>query len=70
LEVERQRQRWQRWRDALEAEACIRGAWRWTELLELMEPEVSTKRRRQSKRSELVRTGWNLSGVTSAACRT
>jgi hypothetical protein len=31
---------------------------------------VNTKCQRQSKWSELVRTGWYLSGVTSAACRT
>jgi hypothetical protein len=55
-----------RQRDVFEAAACIGGAWRRTELLELMEPEVSTKCQRLSKRSELVRTGWNLSRVTSA----
>jgi hypothetical protein len=62
----KQMKHWRR-RDVSEAVACIRGAWRQTKLTE---PEVSTKCRRQSKRSELVRTGWNLSGVTSATCRT
>jgi hypothetical protein len=56
--------------EALEVVACIGGAQRWTELLGLTEPEVSTKRQRWSKWSELIRRGWNLSGVTSAACRT
>jgi hypothetical protein len=39
------------------------------ELMELMENRVSTHWR-QSEWSELVRIGWNLSRVTSAACRT
>jgi hypothetical protein len=42
----------------LEAEVatCIRRAWRWMELMELMEPVVNTKCQRWSKQSELVRT--------------
>jgi hypothetical protein len=46
--------------EASDAVACIGGAQRQTELLELIEPEVSTKYQRQSKQSELDK---------SAACR-
>jgi hypothetical protein len=59
----------QRQMDASKAATCIRGAQRQMELPELMEPDMSTKHWRQSKQSELVGTGWDLSRVTSAACR-
>jgi hypothetical protein len=46
---------WKHWY-ALEALECIGRAQRQTELMELTDPAVNTKCRRQSKQSELVRT--------------
>jgi hypothetical protein len=76
------RQRWkrQRWRDASEAAACIGGIRMHWKSMEADgadgadgaggEYTVSEAVKAVRTLSELVRTEWYLSGVTSAACRT